>query len=135
MDEITRVLKKLKELAPDDLQEAHDEMIHGFDEQGRPMAEGYATFELDGKLHKAPFQKLRDVLQGKELGNQKPAQEVFRGRIPRSVGDASKLASSPVSMSDSEGNHDSGYYWDKNYNYEYMHPDAEKQRVLGKVRK
>jgi len=128
MDEITRVLKKLKDLAPDALQEAHDEMIDGFDEQGRPMAEGYATFELDGKLHKAPFHKLRDVLQGKDS---EPSQEVFTGRIPRSVLGTS--SSYPSSTSSPE--HDSDYYWDKNYNYEYMNPESEKNKVLGRIKK
>jgi hypothetical protein len=140
MDEITRVLRKLKDLAPDALQEAHDEMIDGFDEQGRPMAEGHATFELDEKMHKVPFQKLRDVLQGKDPSSVVTSKEVFRGRIPKlsetgMLETALRGASAASEDNFNEDSPDGDYYWDKNYNYEYMHPDAEKQRVLGKVRK
>lgn len=136
----SELLRRLKKIDPKALEDAHDELIGGFDKDGQPISLGDPVFEMDGEMHRVPFQKLRDVLQGKESGNQKPAQEVFRGRIPRSVGDAGKPAYSP----EMEGSHDSdrsrsdndgSYYWDKNYNYEYMHPDAEKQRVLGKVRK
>lgn len=126
-DEVTKALKKLKDLAPDALQEAHDEMIDGFDELGRPMAEGYANFELDDKIYKAPFHQLREVLHGpKSIDETKVVSNKFRNRIPEYMKE--------YDVSDSD-EYDQDYYWDKNYNYEYMHPDAEKQRVLGKIKK
>ena len=128
-DDITKVLKKLKQLDPDALQEAHDEMIDGFDEQGRPMAEGNASFELDDRLFKVPFKKLRETLQGKDTVSSQPAKEVFAGRIPRSVGNAVKPAPSVNPEPDPE------YYWDKNYNYEYMNPESKKNKVLGKIKR
>ena len=130
-DDITRVLRKLKELVPDDLQQAHDEMIEGFDDNGMPMSQGEASFELDEKTYRVPFQKLREALQNKDTGGSQQAQEVFAGRIPRSVGSSFKSAP----RANPEPDLDPTYYWDKNYNYEYMNPESEKKRVLGKIKK
>ena len=129
-DEITKALKKLKQLDPNALQEAHDEMIDGFDEQGRPTAEGNASFELDDKLFKVPFKKLRETLHGRDTVSSQPAKEVFAGRIPRSVGSYDERGFYQVNPEP-----DPEYYWDKNYNYEYMNPESKKKKVLGKIKK
>ena len=136
MNSLQRILDTIKKADSEELDRVHADIVQ-MNQKASPDERIVSTdFEVDGKLHRVPFRTLREYLQtGKATSNSQPSQEPFRGRIPRSVGDAGKPAPSLVSMSDSEGSHDSGYYWDNNYNYEYMHPDAEKQRVLGKVRK
>lgn len=133
----SELLIRLKKIDPKALEDAHDELIGGFDKDGQPISLGDPVFEMDGERHRVPFQQLRDVLQGTEPDGQKPVQEVFRGRIPK-LPETNMLDSAlrgASAGSDDDFSPDGDYYWDKNYNYEYMHPDAEKQRVLGKIKK
>jgi hypothetical protein len=133
MDETSKLLQKLKSIDPESLAKAHDEMITGFNKNGEPIAEGDATFEVDGKLHRIPFDKLREALQGKAGDSSVPPSQSFRGRIPKDIGNVVENNPSPEFKPDS--NYEDGYYWDKNYNYEYMHPEAIKDRVLTKPKK
>lgn len=134
--DISELLKRLKKIDPKSLEDAHDELIGGFDKDGQPISLGDPVFEMDGEMHRVPFNQLRDVLQGKESGGQKPVQEVFRGRIPK-LPEANMIESAlrgASAASDADFNEDD-YYWDKNYNYEYMNPESEKRRVLGKIKR
>lgn len=137
MDETSRLLQKLKSIDPESLAQAHDEMITGFDEKGNPIAEGDATFEIDNKLHRVPFEKLREALQKSNPVSTMPDTESFRGRIPKGIAQSIKINPSMDSVNTGTKDHDNddSYYWDKNYNYEYMHPEAVKDRVLGKIKK
>lgn len=129
MDDKLEILKKLRAIDPESLAAAHDEVISGFDKDGNPIVKGDPTFEIDGKLHTVPFSQLRTVLRENRTS---PPQQVFRGRIPKSV----EIGASFDIEDEEEGsNQDGSYYWDKNYNYEYMNPESEKRRVLGKIRK
>ena len=130
MNSLQRILDTIKKADSEELDRVHADIVE-MNQEASPDERIVSTdFEVDGKIHRVPFRTLREYLQtGKATSDSQPPQEVFRGRIPRSVGDAGKPAPRP------DNQNDSGYYWDKNYNYEYMHPDAEKQRVLGKVKK
>lgn len=132
MNSIQRILDTIKKADSEELDRVHADIV-GRNQKASPDEKIESVdFELDDKIHKVPFRALREYLQtGKATST---PQEAFRGRIPRSVGDI--VDSERTSQRDSDGSSpDSGYYWDKNYNYEYMHPDAEKQRVLGKIKK
>jgi hypothetical protein len=138
MNSLQRILDTIKKADSEELDRVHADIVER-NQKASPDERIVSTdFEVDGKIHKVPFRALREYLQtGKATGDSQPAQEVFRGRIPRSVGDI--VDSERTSQRDSEGrkqnDNDGSYYWDKNYNYEYMNPEAEKQRVLGKIRK
>ena len=130
MNSLQRILDTIKKADSEELDRVHADIVER-NQKASPDERIVSTdFEVDGKIHKVPFRALREYLQtGKATGDSQPAQEVFRGRIPRSVGDI--VDSELMNQNDSDGS----YYWDKNYNYEYMNPEVEKQRVLGKIRK
>ena len=133
------LLKRIQAVDPQALVDAHDELIGGYDKNGQPIGLGDPVFEMDGEMHRVPFQQLRDVLQGREPQSPKQAQAVFAGRIPKSVVRDAMVnparQESGAVPSTNQHDSDDSYYWDKNYNYEYMNPEAEKQKVLGKIRK
>lgn len=134
------LLKKIQGIDPQSLIDAHDELIGGFDKNGQPIGLGDPVFEVDGQFHRIPFQQLRDVLQGKEPKRSKSTQEVFRGRIPK-LPEANTLEAAlrgASAVSDNNFNEDSpngDYYWDSNYNYEYMNPESKMRKVLGKIKR
>jgi len=130
------LLKRLKNIDPQSLADAHDDVIEGFDEKGSPIVKGDPTFEIDGKIHTVPFKELRSVLKDSSFSIPK-ADLVALKKSPKSVVRESEVRSPEFNSKDpaSEDYSDDGYYWDKNYNYEYMNPESEKQKVLGKIKK
>ena len=133
MNSIQKILDTIRKADSEELDRVHADIVER-NQNSSPDEKIISTdFEVDGKIHRVPFRTLREYLQtGKVTSSDQPSQEAFRGRIPKSISSAERK---DAIQSNSEDSHDGGYYWDKNYNYEYMHPDAEKQRILGKVRK
>lgn len=131
----SELLKRLMKIDPKALADAHDELIDGFDEKGQPISLGDPVFEIDGGMHRVPFNELREALQKRESKKFAAMQQVFKGRIPKSVVSSPEMSKGLSQKPRQESENDDGYYWDKNYNYEYMNPEAEKQKVLGKVKK
>lgn len=136
MSSLQRILDTIKKADSEELDRVHADIVE-MNQKSSPDERIVSTdFEVDGKIHNVPFRALREYLQtGKATGDSQPAQEVFRGRIPRSVGDAGKPTYSSDSELINQNDSDGSYYWDKNYNYEFMNPESKKQRVLGKVKK
>ena len=130
MDSLQKILDTIKKADPEELDRVHADIVE-MNQKSSPEKRIVSTdFEVDGKIHKVPFKTLREYLQTGKATNL--PDEVFRGRIPRSVGDAGKSAySEPMNQNDNDGS----YYWDSNYNYEYMNPESKLKNVLGKVKK
>lgn len=133
MNSLQRILDTIKKADSEELDRVHADIV-GRNKNSSPDEKIESVdFELDDKIHKVPFRALREYLQTGRATS--PPQEVFRGRIPRPMRDAGKPAYSPDSDRMRQSDNDGSYYWDTNTNYEYMNPESEKQRVLGKIKK
>ena len=126
MNSLQKLLDKINEADPEELNKVHSFFVDRNLENDPNME---ALFEVDDKLHKVPFSYLRQYLQ--------------TGKVPedaqlKSSASASKPSRTP-SVIDLKKKEDlppqDGYYWDTNYNYEYMNPQAKKDQVLGKIKK
>jgi len=130
-DNRQRIFNILNQIPKEELDQHHRELRQLAQTTGEQHNQ---VFEVDGQEHVIPaeaihdyiqehrskhgFPTLRAALNGASKGSERP----FEGRIPAMPKKASEL--------DPEG-----YYWDTNYNYEFMNPESKKQRVLGKVKK
>ena len=137
-DSIRNILQTIQQEDPEHLQEVHAKMdeLNRLNPQDAPHD---PVFEIDDKMHKIPFQQLRQYLMGSpqaaagsvvresEVAN---ARNRMKAAAPQEVYDYSKQNSPERS-----GSGDGGYYWDTNTNYEYMNPEAQKEKVLGKIKK
>jgi hypothetical protein len=110
-----------------EIKKAQDEFIEkGYDKDPDKLP----AFEIDDKIHTVPYRTLREYLQtGKAT---EPSQRpVFRNRI--------SVPSEPTSyqpkQKDTSRDFEDGYYWDSNYNYEYMNPESKMRKVLEKIKK
>lgn len=124
MSKLQSILDRIDQL---DLKKAQDEFIEkGYDKDPDKLP----AFEIDDEIHTVPYRTLREYLQTGKITE--PSQRpVFKGRIPA-------MPESPLYQPKQEEDNkdlEDGYYWDSNYNYEYMNPESKIQRVLGKIRK
>jgi hypothetical protein len=123
----------MNKIGSSDLQETYDDL------NSRSMKDGESydqVFEVDGKEHIIPMQAIKDYLEEKK----NPSKGVIReseinNKFSKLKNALRSPSFSPKENIKSNNESDPDYYWDKNYNYEYMNPQAEKDKVLGKIRK
>ncbi len=125
------IFKILDQITKEELDQHHRELRQLAQATGEQHNQ---VFEVDGQEHIIPAEAIHDYIQEHRskhgfptlraaLNNaSKSSERPFAGRIPAMPKRASE--------SDPEG-----YYWDTNYNYEFMNPESEKQQVLGRVKK
>lgn len=137
MNKLQKILDTINKTNPRKLRDVESELrdgesdIESMNMNSSPEEEITDTdFEVDGQIHKVPFKTIREYLQTGKVGEPSPVP-AFRNRIPL----PSIPNTKPPENKDYDASGDDGYYWDDNYNYEYMNPEAEKEKVLGKVRK
>lgn len=132
MSDLQKIFDIINKADPEELHKVHADIVERNQKVSPEHRIVSTNFEVDGKLHRVPFKTLREYLQtGKVTPSESQPPEMrkrFMNRIPMQIVDE------PASKQDTSSSND-GYYWDNNYNYEYMNPESEKQRVLGKVRK
>lgn len=98
------------------------------------------VFEIDGEEVIVPTRAMHDFITEQKVRAEKVAKamQYMRGQQPfSSLRSNLGTDMAPKDAEDKDenfGDNDSGYYWDSNYNYEYMNPESEKRRVLGKVK-
>lgn len=132
MSSLQKILDTIKKADSGELDRVHADVLEKNQNASPEEKIASIDFEVDDKLHKVPFRTLREYLQtGKATPSESQLPEMrrrFLNRIPMQVGSDSDLKEKPRSSDD-------GYYWDTNTNYEYMNPEASKDKVLGKIRK
>lgn len=129
MNKLQEMLDRIQKEAPEELQQVHDDFIKkGYDRE----PDKSPVFEIDDEIRSVPFRKLREYLQSGKVTEPSLSQvPAFRNRIPLPSSTKTEFKHSRSY----DAPKDEGYYWDDNYNYEYMNPESEKNRVLGKVKK
>lgn len=90
------------------------------------------AFEIDGNIHTVPYRTLRHYLQTGDVPKES-SSPTFRNRIPDLIVKEEKEL--PEEDLEEDDDLEDGYYWDSNYNYEYMNPESKRQKVLGKIKK
>jgi hypothetical protein len=129
------LFKVLDQIPKDELMKTHRELSKMAQNTGE---DDNQVFEVDGQEHIVP---LADIDNYMTRQNEQQHLNQIRSSFPtlRSMLESRVMPEilSPRDRSEKDdyAPEDDGYYWDKNYNYEYMNPESEKRKVLGKIRK
>lgn len=126
---------KMSQIPAEELQETYKDLAKRAALSGEEHTQ---VFEVDGEEVEIPTRAMHDFITEKEVRNKKisKAMQHMRGQKPFS--EVRSMLGADLASEDSDenlGDNDSGYYWDTNYNYEYMNPEAKKDRVLGRIPK
>lgn len=120
---------RMDKIPAETLQEAYKDLARRAALSGEEHSQ---VFEVDGEEVILPTRAMHDFIQEKEARKRK-MEAVGQERRFSKVRET--LGVKPESEADDNlDDKDNGYYWDTNYNYEYMNPESEKKQVLGKVK-
>lgn len=127
----------MHQIPAETLQEAYKDLAKRAALSGEEHSQ---IFEVDGEDIVLPTRAMHDFLLEREARKRKMEAVDLEKRQIDQERRFSKVRDMLGAKTESEsnqnfGDNDNDYYWDKNYNYEYMNPEAEKQRVLGKIKK
>jgi hypothetical protein len=132
---IRDILNTINQANPEELSKVYGTIQKmNDDEPNNPVVD--SVFEVDGKMHRVPFEQLRKFLSNSEDVSDEPAKPAniyptMKGtRIPALDPEVHNIQKPLEDMPDEDGY---PYYWDDPANqYKHMSDDAVRDRVLRK---